>query len=411
MSPANHSEPVEPVNPLEGHGQPNGHAQPNDQAERIRTVAVVAPYYPPKVGGVENYAARVARAVADAPGLRPVVITTRLSGRRTSVSVEDGVQVIRLGAWLRLSNTPLSPLWPLQLRYWLRRTGAQVVNAHAPVPGLADLAVAVSGNRPAVLTYHAGSMHKGEPGSGLADRLIGAYERRVLPWVFRRARVLVAVSPVSLAAAHSHAVEITPGVDIERFTPGEPASGRPRTILYAGRMDRSSAWKGVDVLLRAFAELTGRGDAADARLLLVGGGDAVPDHLRLAAELGIADRVEAAGELTGEALAGVMRTAAVVVLPSRTEAESFGMVLVEAMACGTPVVGSAVGGIPHVVADGETGLLVPPGDPGALAAACRELLADGELADRLGAEGRRQAERRFAWDGLMERYTSLFRTL
>ncbi|MEW2400067.1 glycosyltransferase family 4 protein [Streptomyces sp. NPDC046862] len=382
---------------------------PTHRAEPLRTVAVVAPYYPPKVGGVENYAARIARAVADAPGLRPVVITSRLSGRRTSVSVEDGVQVIRLGAWLRLSNTPLSPLWPLQLRYWLRRTGAQVVNAHAPVPGLPDLAVAVSGRRPAVLTYHAGSMHKGEPGSGLADRLIGAYERWVLPRVFRRARVLVAVSPVSLAAAHPHAVEITPGVDTERFTPGEPPSRRPRTVLYVGRMDRSSAWKGVDVLLRAFAQLAG--DTVGARLLLVGGGDAVPDHLRLASELGIADRVEAPGELTGEALAGVMRTAAVAVLPSRTEAESFGMVLVEAMACGTPVVGSAVGGIPHVVADGETGLLVPPGDPKALATACRELLSDGELADRLGAAGRRQAESRFAWTGLMERYIDLFRTL
>jgi glycosyltransferase involved in cell wall biosynthesis len=338
-----------------------------------------------------------------------VVITTRLSGLRTSVSVEDGVQVIRLGAWLRLSNTPLSPLWPFQLRRWLRRTGAEVVNAHAPVPGLADLAVAVSGRRPSVLTYHAGSMHKGEPGSGVADRLIGAYERHVLPRVFRRARVLVAVSPVSLAAGQPHAVEITPGVDTERFTPGAPASQRPRTVLYVGRMDRSSAWKGVDVLVRAFAELAA--DVPGARLRLVGGGDAVEDHLRLAAELGVADRVEAAGELTGQALVDAVRTAAVAVLPSRTEAESFGMVLVEAMACGTPVVGSAVGGIPHAVADGETGLLVPPGDPAALAAACRKLLADGELADRLGAAGRLRAEQRFAWPGLMERYTDLFRSL
>lgn len=374
-----------------------------------RTVAVVAPYYPPKVGGVENYAARIARAVAEDPGLRPVVITTRLSGLRTTVSVEDGVQVVRLGAWLRLSNTPLSPLWPFQLRRWLRRTGAEVVNAHAPVPGLADLAVAVSGRRPAVLTYHAGSMHKGEPGSGAADRLIGAYERRVLPRVFRRARVLVAVSPVSLAAGQPHSVEITPGVDTERFTPGAPASQRPRTVLYVGRMDRSSAWKGVDVLVRAFAELAA--EVPGARLRLVGGGDAVEDHLRLAAELGVADRVEAAGELTGQALVDAVRTAAVAVLPSRTEAESFGMVLVEAMACGTPVVGSAVGGIPHAVADGETGLLVPPGDPAALAAACRKLLADGELADRLGAAGRLRAEQRFAWLGLMARYTDLFRSL
>jgi glycosyltransferase involved in cell wall biosynthesis len=380
----------------------------------VRTVAVVAPYYPPKVGGVERYAARVAAALAVAPGLRPVVLTTRPSGLRTTVTEEDGVQVVRLGAWLRLSNTPLSPLWPWQLRRWLRRTGAEVVNAHAPVPGLADIAVAVAGRRPVVLTYHAGSMHKGEPGSGAADRLIARYERHVLPRVFRRARALVAVSPVSLAYGQPHAVTITPGVDTDVFTSGgTPPSRRPRTVVYVGRMDRSSAWKGVDVLVRAFAEPELRDPLPDgpARLLLVGGGDAVGDHLRLAAGLGCGDRVTAAGELTGAALVEAVREAAVLVLPSRTEAESFGMALAEAMACGTPVVGSAVGGIPYVVADGETGLLVPPGDPGALAVACRKLLADGPLADRMGAAGRRRAEDRFAWAGLMERYLEVLRSV
>ncbi|MFJ3922889.1 glycosyltransferase family 4 protein [Streptomyces sp. NPDC090022] len=371
-----------------------------------RTVAVVTPYYPPHIGGVEHYAARVARAVAAAPGLDAVVLTTAPRGLRTTVSTEDGVRVVRLGVWLRLSNTPLSPLWPLQLRHWLRRTGADVVHAHAPVPGLGDLAVALAGRRrPAVLTYHAGSMHKGLPGSGAADRLIGAYERRVLPRVFRRARALVAVSPVSLAAGQPHAVEITPGVDTARFTPGGPPSGRGRTLLYVGRMDRSSAWKGVDVLVRALARVP------DARLRLVGGGDMVADLLALAADLGVGDRVEAAGELTGDALVAAVRGAAVLALPSLTASESFGMALVEAMACGTPVVGSAVGGIPYVIEDGESGLLVPPGDAEALAAACARLLDDAELADRLGAAGRRRAEEHYAWDTLTARYVELFRSL
>lgn len=377
---------------------------------RRRTVAVVAPYYPPKIGGVEQYAARIAAAVAEAPDLRPVVITTRLDrGLRTTVSNEDGVPVVRLGVWLKLSNTPLSPLWPLQLRRWLRRTRAEVVNVHAPVPGLGDLAVAVAGRRPTVLTYHAGSMHKGEADSGAADRLIGLYERAVLPRVFARARRLVAVSPVSLADGHPHTVRISPGVDTDRFIPGEPASRRPRTVVYVGRMDRSSAWKGVDILVRAFAHLART--VPDARLRLVGDGDALPGLRALAAELGVADHLETPGALSGEALTDAVRTAAVLALPSLTEAESFGMALVEAMACATPVVGSEVGGIPHVVDDGETGLLVPPGDPDALAAACAKLLADGDLADRMGAAGRRTAEERYAWPKLTARYLQLFRAL
>ncbi|MCH5673541.1 glycosyltransferase family 4 protein [Streptomyces gilvus] len=372
---------------------------------RTRTVAVVAPYYPPKVGGVENYAARITRAVADDPALRAVVITTNTAGRRTRVTVDGGVPVVRLGTWARLSNTPMSPLWPLQLRRWMRRMRVDVVNAHAPVPGLGDVAVTLSGRRPAVLTYHAGSMRKGT--SGAVDRVIDLYERHVLPRVFDRVETLVAVSPVSLAAGRAGAVQITPGVDIDRFTPGPvPPSGRPRTVVYVGRMDRTSAWKGVDVLLEAFARLDD-----DTELILVGGGDAVPDHLQRAARLAVEDRVTTAGELTGEALVDVLRQAAVVVLPSRTEAESFGMVLAEAMACGTPVVGSAVGGIPHVVRDEHDGVLVPPGDPDALAAACRRILTDGALADRLGTAGRRSAVERFAWPALTDQYLRLFKSL
>ncbi|MFF5964049.1 glycosyltransferase family 4 protein [Streptomyces collinus] len=377
---------------------------------RLCTIAIVTPYYPPKIGGVEQYAARIAAAVAAAADLRAVVLTTRLDGgRRTTVSIEDGVPVVRLGVWLKLSNTPLSPLWPFQLRHWLRRTGADIVNAHAPVPGLGDLAVAVAGRRPSVLTYHAGSMHKGESGSGTADRLIGLYEEAVLPRVFARARQLVAVSPVSLAEGLPHAVRITPGVDTDRFTPGEPASRRPRTVVYVGRMDRSSAWKGVDVLVRAFARLAA--EVPDARLRLVGDGDAVTGLRALAAELGVADRVQTPGALRGAALTEAVRTAAVLALPSLTEAESFGMALVEAMACATPVVGSDVGGIPHVLTHGETGLLVPPGDPDALASACVKLLSDGALADHMGAAGRRTAEQRYAWPALTARYLDLFRTL
>ncbi|MDQ1050192.1 glycosyltransferase family 4 protein [Streptomyces sp. V4I2] len=371
----------------------------------MRTVAVVAPNYPPRIGGVENYAARIARAVADDPALRAVVITANTTGWRTSVRVEGDVPVIRLGTWARLSNTPLSPLWPLQVRRWLRRLKVDIVNAHGPVPGLGDLAVFSSGRRPTVMTYHSGSMIKGRSG---VDRLLGWYERHILPRVFARASALVAEAPVSLASRYPGAIQITPGVDLERFTPGPPASTRPRTILYVGRMERGSSWKGIDVLLRAFAVLS---DLPDARLRLVGDGDALPDHIALAKQLGITDRVEFTGALTGDALVAAVQSAAMIALASRTEAECHPLALIEAMACGTPIVGSDVGGIPYIVTPGINGLLVPPDDPAALAAACRRLLQDGDLADRMGTAGRQRAVERYAWPALTDRYLQLLRTL
>ncbi|MFE5937438.1 glycosyltransferase [Streptomyces sp. NPDC056470] len=373
---------------------------------RVCTVAVVAPNYPPRCGGVEHYAERVAHAVAEDPAMRAAVITASTSGWRTAVGVEHNMPVVRLGTWARHLNTPVSPLWPLQVRRWLRRLGVDVINAHAPAPGLGDLVVALSGTHPTVLTYHAGSMLQGRP---KVDVLVRAYEQHVLPRVFTHASALVASSPVSLAFDRPGAVQITPGVDVERFTPGPPPSTRPRTVVYVGRLDRASPWKGVDVLLHAFAALTA--DLPEARLRLVGGGDALPDHTALAERLGITDRVEFTGRVPGDSLLTAMREAAVLVLPSLTAAESFGMVLVEAMACGTPVIGSDAGGIPYVISDGTTGLLVPHNDPAALAAACRRVLRDGDLADRLGAAGRRCAVERYAWPALTDRYLHLFRSL
>jgi glycosyltransferase involved in cell wall biosynthesis len=203
-------------------------------------------------------------------------------------------------------------------------------------------------------------------------------------------------------------VLITPGVDIERFTPGPPASTRPRDIVYVGRMDRTSAWKGVDVLLRAFALL---GDLPEVRLRLVGSGDALPGYLELARELGVADRVAAVGALGGNALVEAMQQAAVMVLASTTDAECAGTVLMEGMACATPIVASDVGSLAYVVRDGVAGTIVEPSNPESLAKACRTVLGDGELADRMGAAGRERAVGEFAWPLLIERYISLFRSI
>jgi glycosyltransferase involved in cell wall biosynthesis len=372
--------------------------------ERHRaTVAIVAPHYPPKIGGVERYAERIAQEIRRSPDLRPIVITSH-PGRRTKIEFRDGVEVVQLSSWFTLSNTPINPVWFWSVRRLLRRYQVDVVNTHSPVPFLADVATWAASGRPVVQTYHSGSMVKN---TGHLDGLIALYEKHVLSRVFRRAAVLVAVSPTSLAHDVAGARIITPGVDTEKFTPSLHPWGN--TLLYVGRIDRTSAWKGVDVLLRAFARLLA--DVPDARLRLVGSGDAVADQQELARSLHITDHVEFAGELSGPDLVEAYSHARALVLPSLTEAESFGMTLIEAMACARPVIGSAIGGIPYVIGDGCTGLLVPPGDIDALAAGCRRLLADDELCARLGSNGRRVVESRYAWPQLTASYLDIFRSL
>jgi glycosyltransferase involved in cell wall biosynthesis len=285
----------------------------------------------------------------------------------------------------------------------LRRLRVDVINTHSPVPFLADAAVIAAGRRPIVQTYHSGSMAKGRQP---IDALIGFYERVALPRLFDRASAVVSVSPASMAHGHPRARQVTPGVDVDVFKPARHA--RPRlSILYVGRIERSSAWKGISILVEAFARVANV--RPEARLVLAGGGDAVEDYRDQARHLGLCDRVHFTGPLSHSELVQVYQTAAVAVLPSTTASESFGMCLVEAMACGTPVIGSDLGGIPYVIDDGVSGFLVPAGDPDSLAAACLRLLCDNELAARMGRAARRRAETMYAWPNRLEQYLAMFR--
>jgi len=353
-------------------------------------VAIVSPRFPPDLGGLEAYVGRLAETLRDEPGCAVTVITTGRS-RRTRSETRAGIPVIRLGTWATLSNTPINPLWPWRVRRLLRQLAPDVVNAHAPVPGLADIAAWVS-PAPVVLSYHAGSLAKGRRG---VDLLLRAYERIVLPRVFARCRRLVAVSPVALTYATGRADLVPPGVDSERFRPRTPVEHRPRRLLYVGRVERSSRWKGLEVLVDSLVQL--RDLVPGVGLDVVGDGDDLTYLQERAARLGVADLVTWHGAVDHDHLPARYDGAAVVVLPSLTESESFGMTLVEAMAAGCPVVGSAVGGIPFVIRDGVDGLLVPPGDAVALAEAVAGLLLDPDRRKDLGRSGREAAESRWDW--------------
>jgi glycosyltransferase involved in cell wall biosynthesis len=204
------------------------------------------------------------------------------------------------------------------------------------------------------------------------------------------------VRELTACGARASRMYVVPcGVDRSRFTPAGPAVARgaaPR-LLSIGRLVPR---KGVDTVIAALRQVPG------AELVVAGGPphedlDTDPEVTRLrhaAAECQVADRVVFTGRLPHEDVPAMMRSADVVV--SDPWYEPFGMVPLEAMACGTPVVVSAVGGHLDTVAD-HTGRLVPPRDPAALASAIRGLLADRRLRARLGEAGAALAASRYSW--------------
>jgi glycosyltransferase involved in cell wall biosynthesis len=370
--------------------------------EAKRTVAIVTPRYPPDVGGVERYSSQVAEGLQSSNALSPLVISTR-RGLRTTYTYRNGVPVVRLGAWFKVANTPFSPLWPLQIRRLLANRRVELINAHSPVPGLADAASTVSGGRPMVLTYHSGSMLKGRR---IADLAIGIYERRILPRIARRADALAVVSPTTQISDYEGTIMVPPSVDLQSFTFADQGDLATLRLLFVGRIDGKATWKGERVLFDALAMVAK--DIPGIELEIVGDGDGRTGWEKEVAERGLSDRVRFSGMLSGGELVAAYHRASIVVLPSTTEAESFGMCLIEAMACGRAVIGSRIGGIPFVITDGSDGLLVPAGDAIALARAIVELGADPDRRAAMGLRGREKTQARFSINGLQNTYEKLF---
>ena len=192
------------------------------------------------------------------------------------------------------------------------------------------------------------------------------------------------------------------GVDLDRFTPASRDGRGAGAHVTIGAASRLSPEKGFEHLLRAVAMLRDRGIALD--VVLAGDGPSRAGLARLAEELGLRERVEFLGEVAHDDVPGVLQRLDIFAMPSTWE--GFGVSALEASAMELPAVASDIHGIPDVVLDGETGLLVPPADVGALADAIARLAGDAALRRAMGAAGRAYVERAYRWQdnaALMER--------
>ncbi|MGZ4948197.1 MAG: glycosyltransferase family 4 protein [Halobacteriota archaeon] len=350
-------------------------------------------YFYPHIGGVETHVLELSQNLLDMG--HDVCVVCAQAPKSTPFQVLDGLSIFRLPA-LDLPYVPY--MWRLGRR--LSAFKADVVHSHYPPPFMSYGAIKGLPRLPHVLTYHCDL----ELPDKIASLKIPSVAKKSIKHVNMKLYLSSIVNNVQqiIATTESYAKSsqvlcdypytvIPNGIGLEAFdSVGREVCGQRETkkVLFVGRL---SAVKGIDYLIKAAQLVLAQHE--DATFVIVGRGEEEERLKALAKDLG--DRIKFCGHVSRQTLLRLYRTSTVLVLPSFTRLEAFGVVLLEAMASETPVIASRIPGVVDVTGDG--GMLVRPRDQLELANAILKVLDDPKTARAMGKNGRRRVQQNYDW--------------
>ncbi|NJN82877.1 MAG: glycosyltransferase [Caldilineaceae bacterium] len=359
--------------------------------------------YFPVLGGIENHIRILAEGLR-ARGVNTQVLVTN-TARSTTHETLNGVPVTKTSRLLNVSSAPVS----LAFYPWLYRLekDIDIAHAHAPYPPGELGQLLLGRSRRFVVTYHSDIVKQ---------RVLGFFYRPFLRQTLRSADLIAVSNPTYIQTSpflspHADKCRVVHfGIDVDLFSPtaksmAQAAALRSRyadrpLLLFVGRLRH---YKGLDVLLAALPAI------ANAHLLVIGVGPMEDAWRKQAEETGLADRVTFLGEATEAEKVAAYQAAQLFVLPSTNRAETLGIVQLEAMASGLPLVCTELGtGTSYVNQEGRTGFVVPPNDPVALAGAINRLLADAGLRHRFGEAGRLRAQQEFSHQSMIQNMLAFY---
>jgi ABC-type polysaccharide/polyol phosphate export permease/glycosyltransferase involved in cell wall biosynthesis len=369
----------------------------NQSARRPSVLHIFKVYYPDLFGGTLSVIRDICAGLKDIFSAGVLVCSS--AGGKSQIVIND-VAVERVHSFGDVLSLPAAPTYPWRL--WRRIAEHDLLALHAPFP-LADLVLAfgLGRNRPLVVHWHADIV---------SHAALRPFVEPLMRRTLRRADAII-VSDAALVentpllrefAGKCHTVPF--GVDVAKYhrpTPWQDrVNTRGRLVLACGRL---VPYKGFDVLVRAAV-------GQSFEVWIVGEGRERERLEQLIESLGVQDRVRLLGSVPESERVKLMSIADVFVMPSVTSAETFGLVQLEAMAAGRPIVNTALDtGVPHVARDGIEAITVPPGDAQKLGDAINTLIADPERRQRMGLAARQRAITRYSTTAFKEGVETVYR--
>lgn len=356
-------------------------------------IAHIVSTFPPYKGGMGNSVYYFAREMA-ALGHQNVIFTPAYDlALSRHEKLINNLEVVRLPALLTLGNAGIIP----QLLWKIR--DFDIVHLHYPFYGGGEIILLglLFTRAKFMLHYHMDTV-----GHGLKGWIFKVYAFFFLPIVARLARVITCASIDYVKHSElghyyqNHRkkfIQVPFGVDDTQFSPGKKLVSP--TILFVGGLDRQHDFKGVSELILAFKDLAT--EFSESRLLIVGKGDLESEYQKQIKKAGLEKQVSILNSVSDQMLAQLYREAWVTVLPSLNRAEAFGLVLLESLASGTPVIASNLPGVRSVFRNEAHGYLVKPGDVKDLAMKLKKIVSNQELMLTLGKAGRTWVETNYSW--------------
>jgi glycosyltransferase involved in cell wall biosynthesis len=356
-------------------------------------------------GGLERYVFELARGLKN-----EVQYTNIVAARGGAPDLEMVGETVYARPWASIGDTPVCPSMPWQALARHRRAPFDLVHLQFPADPMAHFAASLLPRKvKRVISWHSDIVRQ--------QGLLKVY-RPFLNRLLRAADAIIAATPAHISSSSQLSViggrnvfHVVPyGLDLSRFrdrpAPADEIRARLGGSFVVFSLGRHVYYKGFEFLIRALQ------DVPEAVLALGGQGPLTGDLARIAREVGVADRVHLVGRIPESELPAWYHACDVFCLPSVAPAEGFGIVQVEAMASGKPVVCCELhNGVTWVNQDGVTGIVVPPKDPTALARALDELMRRPELRARLGEQGRARAFAVFTREAMARGTLAVYREL
>jgi len=355
------------------------------------------PVFWPKIGGVEVHAAKFLPALG-ARGYEFLVLTTQISSDHPESDEYQGIPVHRLAFWHHPSYTRIDELVQIRKKVTLLKRAFSPDLLHINAVDLGNffhLVTADVAPAPLLVTLHGEWFSR--------QNAVIQQTLRAADWVAGCSEAVLKKGRELAPEIGSHSCVIYNGLDGPPLLPAALPFDPPQ-FLCLGRL---STEKGFDIALNAFGIILR--EFPEARLLIAGDGPARNELEQQGTDLGIGRRVEFLGWVEPADVPALINTATIVLMPSRQE--SLPLVALETGLMARPIVATRIGGLPEVVADGQTGLLVEPESATAMAAAVTRLLRERELAAELGQAGRTRVEQVFSWRNHVDGYDALYKKL